>query len=77
MDGIREDTLENKPNPDGAYKVRALDAAGKSVVIPFSAFNPLVPQEDDIKEFLVDSTRIVKKRYSNGQWIEVGIETEI
>lgn len=78
MDGIREDSLASNPTPTDDYKVRGLDANGKSCVIPFSAFNSgaAVPQENDIKDFLEGST-IVKKRYVSGSWVSIGIEWEI
>lgn len=75
MDGIREDELAPKETPNANYKIRALDDAGKSCVIPYGSFS-IEPNEDDIRDFW-ENGKIVKKRYSSGTWIEVGLEWEL
>lgn len=76
MDGIREQNLAENSNPNNDFKVRALDDQGKSCIIPFSSFYQGSPQENEIRDFLEGST-IKKKRYTQGQWVETGIEYEI
>lgn len=75
MDGKREDQLTVKESPTLQYKLRGLDDLGKSVLIPYAAFVE-TPNEDDIKDFIIDN-KIVKKRYVGGSWIELGIEWDI
>lgn len=76
MDGIRENKLDEKVNPTNDFKVRALDEQGKSCMIPFSSFSGSEPQENEVKEFLVDGT-IIKRVYLNGQWEDTGIEYDM
>lgn len=75
MDGIKENTLPPNDSPNSEYKIRALDENGKSCVIPFGSMVQL-PQEDEVRDFLVD-TKIVKRRYTSGSWVDVGLEWDI
>lgn len=75
MNGRPENTLPPK-TPTNDFKVRALDADGKSCVFLYSDIQNESYSEGDIKDFLVGNT-IYKKRYTGGEWVETGIEWEI